>query len=85
MSPIEHRWDILTTKYHCSNAGSTREEWEAIPQQDIRRLVHSVRRLHTALIQANGGHTRYGLCSVIRKLPGILYFYCSYVFVINVW
>ncbi len=35
------------------------EEWENLPQQDIRRLVHSMRKLVTALIQANCGHTRY--------------------------
>ncbi len=63
-----------------------KEEWETIPQQHIRRLVHSMQRRLTALIQANGGHTRsYWLRSVIRMLPGILYFCCSCVFVINVW
>ncbi len=62
-----------------------RDEWEAIPQQDIKRLVHSMRRRLTALIQANGGNTRYWLCSVIRKLPGIHYFYCSCVFATDVW
>ncbi len=36
------------TRY-CSNAEALREEWEAIPQQDIRSLVHSMRRRITAL------------------------------------
>ncbi len=67
MSPIEHLWDILDHRVSSrvpppntitQTQEALREEWEVIPQQDIRCLVHSMRRL-VALIQAIGGHTRY--------------------------
>ncbi len=93
MSPIEHLWDILgrlvisrvpPPDTIAQMQEALMEQWEAIPQQDIRRFVHYMRRRLTGLILANGGHTLYWLCSVTRKLPGILYFSCSYVLVINV-
>ena len=58
MSPIEHLWDILDRRVSsrvpppntiAQMQEALREEWEAIPQQDIRRLVHSMRRRITAL------------------------------------
>ena len=36
-----------------------REEWAAIPLQLIRRLILSMRRRCQAVIQAQGGHTKY--------------------------
>ena len=35
------------------------EEWHRIPRAQIQRLVTSMRRRCTAVINANGGHTRY--------------------------
>ena len=35
------------------------EEWQNIPQDTIRRLVASMHRRCEAVIQAQGGHTRY--------------------------
>ncbi len=66
--PVVHHWDILYRRVSSrvpppNNIAQMQEDlgekWEAIPQQGIRRLVHSMRRRLPALIQANGGHTRY--------------------------
>ncbi|CAF4836714.1 unnamed protein product [Pieris macdunnoughi] len=35
------------------------EEWERIPQEDIRRIIRSMPRRCQAVIRAHGGHTRY--------------------------
>ncbi len=57
MSPIEHLWDILDRRVSLRVPSpntivqmqeALREEWEAIPQQDIRRLVHFMRKRLTA-------------------------------------
>ena len=36
-----------------------RDEWAAIPLQLVRRLMLSMRRRCQAVIQAQGGHTKY--------------------------
>lgn len=66
LNPIEHLWDELGRRVNARHPTSRaslicvlREEWDAIPQQQIRRLVQSMRRRCTAVIDANGGHTRY--------------------------
>ena len=35
------------------------EEWNAIPREVWRNLILSMRRRCLAVVQANGGHTRY--------------------------
>ena len=35
------------------------EEWQAIPRERIRRVICSMRRRIQAVIDADGGHTRY--------------------------
>lgn len=68
LNPIEHLWDLLDrrvrrrpdppqTLQQLTNA--LIEEWENIPQEDIRRLVRSMPRRCQAVIRANGRHTRY--------------------------
>ena len=68
MSPIEHLWDILDRRVRAripipntlrTLQNALREEWQAIPQQEIRMLVRSMRRRRQAMIASNGGHTRY--------------------------
>lgn len=66
LNPIEHMWDILGRKVAQRNP-STRpelirflqEEWIAIPQQQVRSLVGSMRRRCTECLDAMGGHTHY--------------------------
>ena len=38
---------------------AVRQEWTSINMFDIRRLVLSICRQYTALVQAGGHHTRY--------------------------
>ena len=51
LNPIEHLWDNLKRKVHALNIqnaaqlqAALRREWNAIPQQMVRRLVGSMRR-----------------------------------------
>lgn len=68
MAPIEHLWDEIgrrikrrpqqpRTVTELQNA--LEAEWYNIPQVFINRLITSMRRRCTAVINANGGHTRY--------------------------
>ena len=70
LSPIEHIWDILGRRVQGhvpaprnlqEMANVLQEEWRRIPQNDIRRLVGSMRRRCVACPAANGGQTRYWL------------------------
>lgn len=68
LNPIEHVWDKLDrcirkrpvppqTLQQLSEA--LLEEWDNLPQQDIRRLIRSMQNRCQAVISAHGGHTRY--------------------------
>ncbi len=68
LNPIEHLWDELGRRV--SNRiprpenrqqliRVLQEEWDAIPQDRIRRLVRSVRQRVASCLAANGGHTPY--------------------------
>ena len=66
--PKEHVWDILGRRVQGhvpaprnlqELASVLQEEWRRIPQNDIRRLVGSMRRRCVACLAANGGPTRY--------------------------
>lgn len=68
LSPIEHLWDQLGRRVSRRAPSPTnrqelvaalQEEWQNIPQDNLRRLVRSMRRRCQACVQANGGHTRY--------------------------
>ena len=65
-NPIEHLWDELGRRVYARNPASRQaliiclqEEWEAIPQAFIQKLIHSMRNRCRMCIEANGGHTRY--------------------------
>ncbi len=67
LSPIEHLWDVLDKRVRRrpqqpESVDQLRtallEEWNCIPQTRIQRLIASMRRRLTAVIQARGGHTR---------------------------
>lgn len=67
-NPIEHVWDMLGRRIRTRVPApltlnqlqqALLEEWELIPQEDIRHLILGMpRRIH-ALIRARGGNTRY--------------------------
>ena len=67
LSPIEHMWDILGRRVReRANVRNLRDleqalhaEWLNIPMRDVNKLVLSMRRRCTAVMNANGGHTQY--------------------------
>lgn len=66
MNPIEHVWSYLKRKLHDNNLRNVVQlrnfitrEWAALPQRFLQNLVASMRRRCVALVNANGGHTRY--------------------------
>lgn len=66
LNPIEHVWDTLGRRIQARNPQTLAkleqmllEEWVQIDQQYIDGLIGSMRRRITAVIEANGGNTRY--------------------------
>lgn len=68
LNPIEHIWDELKRRVRERNPAPTRiqdlqaaiqEEWEAIPQETIRKIIRSMKNRLRAVIKARGGNTHY--------------------------
>ncbi len=68
LNPIEHLWDQLDRRLRERQpqpqtlqqlALALQNEWANIPQGQIRALTASLGRRCQAVIDANGGHTRY--------------------------
>ena len=68
LNPIEHLWDQLGRAVHARVTNRTTladlsqiliEEWDAIPQQNVAKLVTSMRRRCQAVVAAYGSSTRY--------------------------
>ncbi|KAK7109583.1 hypothetical protein V1264_013599 [Littorina saxatilis] len=68
MNPIEHLWDILQRELNAFQPRPTttprleqaiRQIWTTINMATVNRLVRSMRARCQALVNANGGHTRY--------------------------
>uniref|UniRef100_A0A672YIL4 Tc1-like transposase DDE domain-containing protein n=1 Tax=Sphaeramia orbicularis TaxID=375764 RepID=A0A672YIL4_9TELE len=68
LSPIKHLWDQLgrcvanrtpAPQNRQELVTALEEEWVNIPQDNIRRLVRSMRRCITACMNANVGHIPY--------------------------
>lgn len=68
LNPIEHLWDLLQRRVSGrQNPPQTvqaltvalREEWNAVNQDSIRRLIRSMPRRCRECIQSRGGHTSY--------------------------
>ena len=70
LNPIEHVWDYI--RQHLNEMDprvqsldelrkAIHEVWRHIPQQYVRRLIHSMRRRVAAVIAADGGSTHYWL------------------------
>lgn len=65
-NPIEHLWDIIGRRTMARNPASRntliqflQEEWRAIPQEQIRKLIRSMRSRCNECVEADGGHTHY--------------------------
>ena len=66
LNPIEHLWDILGRRV-ARREPHTRarliqvltEEWDAIPQDSIRRLIQIMRNRCRECVAADGGYIRY--------------------------
>ena len=68
MNPIEHSWDMLQKAISALPVHPTtvpllrtslQEEWARLPQQQLGRLIKSMRRRCQTVIDARGHHTRY--------------------------
>ena len=68
LNPIEHLWDELERRVRDRPHQPTslqqlrqalQEEWDAIPRDVWRHLIGSMRRRCLAVVDADGGHTRY--------------------------
>lgn len=68
LSPIEHLWDQLGRRVsrrvppprnRQELVDALHQEWANIPQDNVRRLIRSMRRRCVACLDANGGNTRY--------------------------
>ena len=68
MSPIEHAWDMLQKAISAPPVQPTtvpylrtalQEEWARLPQQQLGRLISSMRRRCQTVIDARGHHTCY--------------------------
>lgn len=68
LNPIENLWDQLSRLVEARNSApqnpnylraALQEEWDAMPQQTISRLVNSMRRRCQAVIDAHGHMTSY--------------------------
>lgn len=68
LNPIENLWDQLGRAARKRVTSATTlpqlrqiliEEWNAIPQDRVRRLISSMRRRCQAVVAAYGGSTRY--------------------------
>ena len=66
LNPIEHVWDYLGRRVQAESPTNLRHlaeiiqiEWNLIPQEFINKLVGSMPSRVTAVIEANGGTTRF--------------------------
>lgn len=68
LAPIEHLWDVLGRRVADNHPPPAdvaqltqflQQEWQAIPQQTLTTLVHSMRQRCRECVAQNGGHTHY--------------------------
>lgn len=68
LNPIEHIWDQLGKAIRgrpnqpitlAELEEALVEEWDLLPQENIRRLIRSMPRRIQAVIQSHGGNTKY--------------------------
>lgn len=67
-NPIEHVWDMLGRRVRSRAVAPTtlndlrmalQEEWQNIPQNDIRELISGMGRRMQAIVRARGSNTKY--------------------------
>lgn len=67
-NPVEHVWDMLGRRVRGRAVAATtinhlrvalQEEWQNIPQNDIRELISGMGRRMQAIVRARGGNTKY--------------------------
>ena len=68
MNPIEHLWDELKRRVRARNpvpssVGELKtallEEWAGIPQENVKKLIRSMKNRLQDVIRARGGNTKY--------------------------
>ena len=66
LNPIEHLWGIIKRKVEmcrvsniCQLRDVVMEEWKSIPVATCKALVNSMRRRVKAILNNDGGHTKY--------------------------
>lgn len=68
LNPIEHLWDHLKRKVRSRDPAPTTlqeleeaviEEWALIPQEEVVKLIRSMRERMEAVIRTRGGNTRF--------------------------
>lgn len=68
LNPIEHLWDQLKRRVRARNSAPSTveelktallEEWDNIPQEDVKKLIRSMKNRLKAVIKARGGNTKY--------------------------
>ena len=68
LNPIEHAWSMLSRRISrrtprpwnlAQLATALKEEWQAIPQEKIAKLVDNMPRRINAVLKAKGGFTKY--------------------------
>ena len=66
LNPIEHLWRILKRKVEVCKVSNIRqlsdvviEEWKSIPVATCEALVNSMPRRVKAVLDNDGGHTKY--------------------------
>ena len=68
LNPIEHAWDMISRRIRQqqhppesvqSLTDALVQEWQAIPQNDFRRIIRSMPRRCQEGANARGGHTNY--------------------------
>uniref|UniRef100_A0A3B3S6Z6 Tc1-like transposase DDE domain-containing protein n=1 Tax=Paramormyrops kingsleyae TaxID=1676925 RepID=A0A3B3S6Z6_9TELE len=80
LNPIESLWDQLSHRVEARNSvpqnlndlrAAHQEEWDAMPQQTISRLVNSLRRRCQAVIDARGF-----CCGILTTVVGFCFNKC---------
>lgn len=68
LNPIEHLWDELKRRVRARDIAPSsivelktalEEEWQAIPQNNLKKLIRSMKNRMQAVIRARGGNTKY--------------------------
>ena len=80
-NPIENLWKELKTRTYRHRPRPTnkdelfdvvKHEWEALPDNLLKKLVHSMPQCISAVIKAKGGHTKYWIVWIVHLLSSIL-------------